>query len=565
MTALVVATLKGALMLLVATALLPLLRRQSAALRHLALALAFASAVAAPLVGTVTPELTMTRAVASSLPAFVPPVVSIEPGGVAGRAAGAGPTIQWRASPLPTGWLGVLTGVWIAGFAVSVSVLLCGLLRLSWLRRRAAPLTDPAWIADAAAMARTYGIRQPVALLETTHPSLLVTVGIFRPVLLVPATARDWDATRRSVVLAHELAHVQRRDWIVQLVGEAVCAWQWFNPLAWYARARLRHESEQACDDLVLSGGIDGAAYAEQLIAVARDLRVSRQWLPALPMARPSGFERRITRMLTNPIDRRPATRTAALIAAAIALAVTLPLASLAAQAAMARLAGSVADPQNGLLPAVTLVLTHTTTNVRHEMQSDRNGRFEFASLEPGDYLLQARLPGFELFESRLTVGGGTVQQDLKLDLGVVQERITVTAFPSATAAGEAPRPPDDETFRRMEEMRRKRAAQVCTSEPARPTPFIGGNLRVPIKVKDVRPIYPDAMRTSGTAGEVRLNARIGKDGLVEDIAVASATHPAFSEAAIQAVNAWEFDATLLNCVPTAVKMTVQVRFDLNR
>jgi TonB family protein len=563
MTAFVLASVNSALLLFVAIALLPLLRRRSAALRHLVLAVAFVSAVASPVVGLIAPAWVLPVPLASALPEFVPRLDMVAAPASEPAVAAGGDTApaERRERSASIEWTRVIAGGWLAGVAISLSVLLCGLLRLAWLRRRATPLTDPAWIEQATTVARAYGIPDPVALLETTHPSLLVTVGLFKPALIVPAAARRWDERRRSVVLAHELAHVLRRDWSVLLVAEVVCAWQWFNPLAWYARARLRQESEQACDDLVLTGGIDGTAYAEQLIAVARDLRMSRQWLPALPMAQPSGFERRITRMLTHPIDRRPATRRAAIIMAIIAVAVTLPLAGLAAQAAISRVAGSVADPQNGLLPGVTLVLTHTTTNVRREIKTDRSGRFEFGSLEPGEYLLQAQLPGFERYESRLTVSGRNLEQDVKLDVGVLQETITVTASPSPATTSAAPPPPDEETFRRLEEARKKLAAQQCTTEPARPASFIGGNIRVPYKLKDVKPIYPETMRASKTTGEVRLNAQIGKDGLVEAITVASATNPAFSEAAIQAVNAWQFSPTLLNCMPTAVRMAVRVNF----
>jgi TonB family protein len=552
MTAFVLASVNSALLLFVAIALLPLLRRRSAALRHLVLAVAFISAVASPVIGLIAPAWVLPVPLASALPEFVPrldPVAA--PASETAVAAGGDTAPAERRERLASiEWTRVIAGGWLAGVAISLSVLLCGLLRLAWLRRRATPFTDPAWIEQATTVARAYGIPDPVALLETTHPSLIV-----------PAAARRWDESRRSVVLAHELAHVLRRDWSVLLVAEVVCAWQWFNPLAWYARARLRQESEQACDDLVLTGGIDGTAYAEQLIAVARDLRMSRQWLPALPMAQPSGFERRITRMLTHPIDRRPATRRAAIIMAIIAVAVTLPLAGLAAQAAISRVSGSVADPQNGLLPGATLVLTHTTTNVRREIKTDRSGRFEFGSLEPGEYLLQAQLPGCERYESRLTVSGRNLEQDVKLDVGVLQETITVTASPSPATTSAAPRPPDEETFRRLEEARKKLAAQQCTTEPARPASFIGGNIRVPYKLKDVKPIYPETMRASGMAGEVLLNVQIGKDGLVEAITVASSTNPAFSEAAIQAVNSWQFSSTLLNCMPTAVRMVARVNF----
>ena len=268
--------------------------------------------------------------------------------------------------------------------------------------------------------------------------------------------------------------------------------------------------------------------------------------------------------MLITPVNRRPVSRPTALAVAAAALVIMLPLAGAAAQA-IARVTGSVADPQSGLLPDVVMVLTNTATNERREIRSDRSGKFEFASLEPGDYQLEARLPGFDSFTSRLTVANGTVQQDLKLDIGVVQETITLRASRSRaeSAAAPAPPPPDEELFRRLQEIKRKRDAQRCTTEPVRSAPFIGGNVRVPLKFKDVKPIYPEALRAAGRSGTVLLNARISKDGLLDDIAVVSSPDPAFTDAAIQAVSRWEFDATLLNCMAVDTRLAVRVQFEL--
>ena len=87
----------------------------------------------------------------------------------------------------------------------------------------------------------------------------------------------------------------------------------------------------------------------------------------------------------------------------------------------------------------------------------------------------------------------------------------------------------------------------------------MGGNIRVPIKLRDFRPRYPEALH--GTSGAVVLKTTIGLTGSVENIEVVSATHPGFTEAAIDAVRQWEFDATLLNCERVETDMQVTVNF----
>ena len=102
---------------------------------------------------------------------------------------------------------------------------------------------------------------------------------------MLPADASDWPEDRIRIVLGHELAHVRRGDWLVQMAAELVRSVYWFNPLVWIACRRLRLESEQACDDAVLKMGVEGSAYATELVdlASAFDSRHGRCFFPAPP------------------------------------------------------------------------------------------------------------------------------------------------------------------------------------------------------------------------------------------------------------------------------------------
>jgi protein TonB len=92
----------------------------------------------------------------------------------------------------------------------------------------------------------------------------------------------------------------------------------------------------------------------------------------------------------------------------------------------------------------------------------------------------------------------------------------------------------------------------------------VGGNIKPPMKLKDVRPIYPAAMREAGLSGVVPLEAIIGADGTVASVRVVSAqVHPGLAVAAAEAVRQWQFTPTLLNGKPVEVVMSVTVRFDL--
>ena len=200
--------------------------------------------------------------------------------------------------------------IWLVGAFAGLGVLLVGLTRLRWLRASSSRVTDGRWHRLCTDLSRSYGLTRGVDLLLGPRPGLVATWGWRRPVVMLPASASEWSAERMRVVLLHELAHVRRGDWLLQLAADALrCVW-WFNPLAWMVRARLRRESEHAADDLVLARGVPAATCATHLVELAREVRKHRwTWLPAPAMARPSNLERRVSTMLNPRTNRRPLTR----------------------------------------------------------------------------------------------------------------------------------------------------------------------------------------------------------------------------------------------------------------
>jgi len=254
-------TLKVSLILCAGFALSGLLQRRSASARHWILATTIVSAAAVPLVepwlpswggparrfATVTAQ---TGSVATA--AGVASSIEVAPPGAGLAPASASPPRSPRRA---------VETIALSGSVASLLVLLVGFLRLAWLAGRARPITAGPWVDHALEVAREYGLRRRIRLLQGEHPSLLVTWGAIRPRVIVPAAALAWSDDRIRVVLRHELAHIQRGDWLVQLTGEIVRAAYWFNLLLWIACRRMRDESERACDDAVLRA-VDAHEYA---------------------------------------------------------------------------------------------------------------------------------------------------------------------------------------------------------------------------------------------------------------------------------------------------------------
>jgi TonB family protein len=375
---------------------------------------------------------------------------------------------------------------------------------------------------------------------------------VWRPKVILPVGAGDWPDDRIRVVLYHELAHIRRGDWTAHIVAELLRAAYWFNPLLWIARRRLSEESEQACDNAVLHHRVSAPEYAAHLLALARAVSANRNGkfpeLPASAMVRRSGFERRITAMLNREFDRKPTSVRTRLVAAigVVALAVVIVGVGASAQAT-ARFSGTVVDPQNSVVPGVTVTLANPAKDVKYEVRTDDLGRFEFVALPAGEYSIGATLPGFRAFTGSLTMGAQSVERRLALQVGMLSESVTVTFDPNDTRSPAQPTAASERSA--------ARTAQACTSTST------GGNIRPPRKLKHVAPIFPAHLAGKGIDGLVVLEGTIGTNGLIRDLKVLRAAHADLGKAAMEAVWQWEFDATLLNCTPIDVFLTTTVRF----
>jgi len=369
---LVDSAIKGAALLTLAAIAAMLLRRDSAATRHLVWLLAMIAMIAVPVMSALLPQWRVLPQWASVAPASA--VVAKSPPSVASPGASAGypPQIaepdeaappnaaavqpaaalpQTRPALMPAdappapdaggwNWLGALPLAWAIGFCVLILRLMAARWML-WNSERQAtiigssgqenPKHDPI-VTALDAVCLQLGITRPVTLLMHPDKTIPVVWGILRYRLMLPLAARQWSGEQLQSVLLHELAHVKRRDTLAQLLTQFACALHWFNPLVWFAAWRLGVERERACDDLVLASGVRPSAYAGHLLDVVTALSPSR-WTQScgLAMARKSSLESRLAAVLSQNLNRRRVSVVLAASALAIAAAIAIPLAMLGA------------------------------------------------------------------------------------------------------------------------------------------------------------------------------------------------------------------------------------------
>jgi len=554
MTALGDLAVRMSVLLAATLAALQLLRGRSAALRHWMLASAILSSAALPLLAPVAP---VWRSPLSASPAVLAPGAELRDGvtyTVLSRAPTPGGPAHARGSAAADERASTraITTIWAVGAAACAAMLAIAFLRLRRLARLARPLDVARWNDAAAEIARRAGVTRGVRLLLSDHPTLLATWGFRHPTIILPSTARDWSDERMGIVLRHEIAHVQRGDWLMQVAAELVRAANWFNPIVWVACRRLRIESERACDDAVLGGGVPPADYASHLVDLARAFSAHRRpYLPAPAMARASGLEGRIAAMLNAGVNRSPVTRRAQVITAAAFLAAALSVAGLRAQR-FSTVSGMLVDQTNAVLPNVAVSLSNPATLTRHEVRTDRTGHFELAGLTDGDYQLAINEPGFQPVRETVTIAGRDLSRSWQLTVGDLHETISVTAGAAAT-------PPNLETrekARAYAAARNAKVAERCGGATPLPGGNIGGNIMAPSKIADRKPVYPEGAQP----GVVTLEALIGTDGTVREVHLVSGDSN-LGQAAADAIRQWEFSPTYLNCTPVEVHMGVTANF----
>lgn len=236
------------------------------------------------------------------------------------------PTRPWFSA---IDWITVALGIWAAGAALTAMRLTLGVVALWMIASRTRSVLSRDWIELIDELSRDLGLTRIVRLLQSRRATMPLSWGCVRPVVLLPANAHTWSMDRRRIVLLHELAHVKRRDCLTQLFAQLACAAYWFNPLVWFAASRMRAERERACDDLVLSAGTRSADYADHLLAIARGFRSAGfpSWA-TVAMAKPSQLEGRLLAIL-DPTRRRTWPRWARGVAVGAIAAIALPVAAL--------------------------------------------------------------------------------------------------------------------------------------------------------------------------------------------------------------------------------------------
>jgi len=358
------------------------------------------------------------------------------------------------------------------------------------------------------------GLRRAIGLRVSPARISPGVFGLSQPIVYWPArlTRRLTDIELETVFL-HELAHVRRRDNVISSAFAVLQAVFWFNPVVSWIETRLLQERERACDELVLQSGAPARNYAASLLKVCSFCL--RPPVVVGMSATGSNLNQRVEAIMTaRNRSKLDATRKALLAIAAAALVF--------APVAIGALSRQSAD-----LPPVD--------------GSAQVSRLDVVPLAPDGQPI-AHDSGWH-------------------DVASVTRSRAVQSPAPAPESPAAPSSPAPDPAPASD----PQAAPAPTTRTADDPNVlrVGTQVSEPKKIKDFKPIYPEVAKANGVQGVVILQVLVDVDGRVIDAAVLRG-HPLLNQAALDAVNEWEFTPTLLNGQPVQIQMSVTINFTLS-
>jgi beta-lactamase regulating signal transducer with metallopeptidase domain len=365
--------------------------------------------------------------------AYLTAIVGTPAAVAAARPEPLGGRVRWRATAravtsIAVPWIGA---AWCFGFAAGLLRLGAGWSVALWIRRRATDISSAQLVDAARDAAATWG-RPPAPVLASAHVEAPVVIGARAPAVLLPLDLEQrLDAAALQPLLAHELAHVDRRDYAANLLQSFADTLLFFSPGARWLSRRVREAREYCCDDLV-AARCGAGAYASALTTLAR-LGVVARARPAVNAAGPRLIVR-IRRLLQEDTTPRFARYRLVGLLAAVALvaAAGRDVLSLSAAAVARANASGPAAPlgarREGTIPVGFLAFQPGSALRLRSMQPTDAGLCGSAEIEnlANVAITGVRFASFmhapaPLLHSDLSVGGVGTSDWLPVDLAPAQ------------------------------------------------------------------------------------------------------------------------------------------------
>ncbi|MCB9284826.1 MAG: M48 family metalloprotease [Lewinellaceae bacterium] len=194
---------------------------------------------------------------------------------------------------------------WIAGLLFFTLRTAGGYWYVHQLRRTGMTLSEAHWQVRMEQIASRLKIRRPVGLMESLQVSVPLVIGHLKPLILLPVgLLNQLSLAEVDAILAHELAHIRRHDFLINLIQALLETLFYFNPAAWYISSGIRAERENCCDDWAIEVCGSSLTYVHALVRL-QERAVS---MPQFALSMAGGGKpllQRVRRILNQPNHKK--------------------------------------------------------------------------------------------------------------------------------------------------------------------------------------------------------------------------------------------------------------------
>ena len=196
--------------------------------------------------------------------------------------------------------------IWAFGVCLFVMKLLSGVTYIYYLKQRMNFSPAAHWLKVAERLARSAGVQRTIALVESVLVRGPVVVGFFKPMILLPfGLLNKLTQEEAEAVLAHEIAHILRQDYLFNIIQSIIEALFYYHPAVWWISSIIRNERESACDEMAIRMTGNAVNYAKALVAVQEITYYPASTAMAFAGSGKSQFMHRIERILNVQKHKR--------------------------------------------------------------------------------------------------------------------------------------------------------------------------------------------------------------------------------------------------------------------
>ncbi|MBU6343279.1 MAG: M56 family metallopeptidase, partial [Bacteroidetes bacterium] len=179
---------------------------------------------------------------------------------------------------------GYLVGIWMLGFCIGMIRLAGAYYYLHRLQRKGWDLADTVFQSRTQELSKRLALARPVRLMASALIHTPMTLGHLKPIILLPiGLINQLSVAEVEAILAHELAHIKRQDWLINLLQAFMEALFYYHPAVWWMSEQIRKEREHCCDDIAIGLTENRLSYAKALVQVQEMALNGAQ--PALALA----------------------------------------------------------------------------------------------------------------------------------------------------------------------------------------------------------------------------------------------------------------------------------------